>query len=89
MNFTEFEPKPDSLLSVEEWEVYSLLSEAWNKYVTLPSLFPEQPTFAFHINALKSIIMSRPIEKELLEQYKEARALTPGSDEMEQTEVAN
>ena len=82
----EFDPKPDSLLSVDEWQVYSLLSEAWNYYIELPVYFPENPTFAFHINALKSIIMSRPVEKELLEQYKEANELIPGTDTLKEIE---
>ena len=55
-----------SLLSDDEWEVYSCLSEAWNKMIQLESLHPnDNPEFAFHINAAKNILMSRPVAREL------------------------
>lgn len=62
----EFETKADSLLTSEEWGVYSRLSEAWNAFILLPELHKQdRPDFMVHINALKSIVMSRPVEREL------------------------
>lgn len=52
------------LLTSEEWDVYSRLSEAWNEFAALPVLFhTDRPDFAYHINACKSILMSRPVER--------------------------
>jgi hypothetical protein len=56
----------NSLLTHEEWDVYSDLSSAWNKFIKLPEYFgKDTPDFAFHINALKGIVMSRPVEREI------------------------
>ena len=55
------------LLTPEEWDVYSRLSQAWNQYINLPVLFKGDETdFSYHINALKSIVMSRPVEREMV-----------------------
>ncbi len=55
------------LLTPQEWDVYSRLSEAYNEFIALPTLFKGDTTdFSFHINALKSILMSRPVEREML-----------------------
>lgn len=62
----EFEPKPDTLLTREEWETYSFLSDAWNAFINLEKLHVEDSKeFAFHINAAKNIVMSRPVSREL------------------------
>lgn len=62
----EFNPRADSLLTAEEWEVYSRLSEAWNTFIKLPEYHrQDRLDFTTHINALKSIVMSRPVEREL------------------------
>ena len=58
----------DSLLSPEEWAVYDHLSEAFNSFIKLDKLHAQDAReFAFHINALKNIIMSRPVARELVE----------------------
>lgn len=73
----EVEPVPEveevdrsnefKLLSSDEWDVYSYLSKAYNLFTDLPVLFKDDTTdFIYHINALKSILMSRPVEKEML-----------------------
>jgi hypothetical protein len=52
------------LLEDKEWDVYSVLSTAWNRFIELPTLHPnDNIDFAHHINALKNIIMSRPVAK--------------------------
>ena len=52
------------LLEEKEWDVYSALSKAWNTFIELPLLHPnDNIDFAYHVNALKNIIMSRPVEK--------------------------
>jgi hypothetical protein len=57
--------EPD-ILTPEEWDVYSLLSEAWNRFIQLSELHKEDTAdFMRGINALKSIVMSRPVEKAL------------------------
>jgi hypothetical protein len=59
----------NSLLSHEEWDVYSKLSEAWNLFIQLERLHSQDNVeFSFHINALKNIIMSRPVSRELVAQ---------------------
>lgn len=59
----------DSLLSPKEWEVYSHLSEAWNTFIELDELFvTDREDFARHINAIKNIVMSRPVARELARQ---------------------
>ena len=55
------------LLTPEEWDVYSRLSQAYNQYIDLPTLFVgDNVDFTYHINALKSIVMSRPVEREMV-----------------------
>ena len=54
------------LLTPEEWDCYSRLSEAWNEFIQLPVLFhPDKEEFARYINILKAIIMSRPVMREM------------------------
>lgn len=56
-----------ALLTSNEWDVYSRLSQAYNQYADLPVLFKgDEIDFVFHINALKSLLMSRPVEREML-----------------------
>lgn len=56
----------NSLLSHEEWDVYSKLSEAWNLFIKLEKLHVQDNIeFMHHINALKNILMSRPVAREL------------------------
>lgn len=70
-----------SLLSEQEWEVYSHLSEAWNKFIKLELLHPnDNPEFAFYINGAKNILMSRPVERELKLQGSEPYQLDEDSD---------
>lgn len=55
------------LMTPEEWDVYSDLSDAWNQFIKLPVLFPnDNADFAYHINALKSLVMSRPVAREMV-----------------------
>lgn len=59
----------NSLLSHEEWEVYSRLSDAWNLFIKLERLHSQDNVeFMHHINALKNILMSRPVSRELKKQ---------------------
>jgi hypothetical protein len=54
------------LLTPEEWDVYSRLSESFNEFIRLPVLTPiDQRDFAFHINALKNIVLSRAVAREM------------------------
>jgi hypothetical protein len=54
------------LLTPEEWDVYSLLSEAWNRFIQLPRLHHEDtPEFMRGINQLKNLLMARPVERGL------------------------
>lgn len=56
------------LLTPEEWDVYSALSDAYNQFIALPVFFEgDWKDFSFHINALKSIVMSRPVEREMVQ----------------------
>lgn len=65
-----FQPPENSALTQEEWDAYSLLSAAYNAFITLPVLFPgDRGEFALGINQLKSIVMSRPVERELKSVY--------------------
>lgn len=60
----------NSVLTQEEWDVYSLLSIAYNAYIRLPILFQgDQREFAYSINILKNIVMSRAAERELKAYY--------------------
>lgn len=55
------------LLTPQEWDVYSRLSEAWNGFIALPQLHHrDQPDFGDHINALKNIVMSRAVMREMI-----------------------
>lgn len=66
----DFIPSADSLLNEQEWDVYSLLSASYSAFVALPVNFPgDQAEFALHVNALKNLLMSRPVEKELKALY--------------------
>lgn len=59
----------NSLLSHEEWLVYSSLSDAWNTFITLQVLHEsDTQEFSAGINALKNIVMSRPVSRELQKQ---------------------
>lgn len=59
----------ESLLTADEWEVYEFLTEAWNHFVKLEILFiGDRTEFSEHINALKNIVMSRPVVKEVRDQ---------------------
>lgn len=52
------------LMESAEWDVYSALSTAWNLFVALPMLHPNDNLDMAHaINAAKNIIMSRPVAK--------------------------
>jgi hypothetical protein len=55
------------LMTPEEWDVYSHLSAAWNEFIKLPVLFAsDNRDFSYHVNALKSILMSRPVMREMV-----------------------
>jgi hypothetical protein len=55
------------LLTPQEWDCYSRLSEAWNEFIKLPVLFPgDIDEFARYVNILKSMVMSRPVMKEMV-----------------------
>jgi hypothetical protein len=57
------------ILTPEEWDVYSLLSEAWNRFIELPIYHRQDHIeFAQSVNALKNIVMSRPVCRELQKQ---------------------
>ena len=56
----------NSLLSHEEWEVYSHLSLAYNAFIQLETIFPsDKADFERGINELKNLLMSRPVAREL------------------------
>lgn len=61
--------KFSNLMTEEECNVYSKLSEAWNLFIALEVLHSEdRPEFARAINAAKNILMSRPVAREMQEQ---------------------
>jgi len=65
MTKNEFDPKPDSPLTEAEWNVYSLLSKAFNVFIELPEKHVmDRQEFATAINALKYIVMSRLVARE-------------------------
>ena len=58
----------ESILHIDEWGVLDHLTDAYNNLIHLPIYFKnDKPDFTFHINALKSIVMSRAVEREELE----------------------
>jgi len=55
----------DGLLSVEELAAMNGLVEAWNAWVKLESLHPDETTeFRRAIHTAQHIIMSRPVRRE-------------------------
>lgn len=59
-----------SLLTVEERDVYNLLSEAWNQFIKLEKLHEvDSQEFASFINGAKNIVMSRPVSRQLRQGY--------------------
>ncbi len=55
----------DSALNGAEWEVISLLSEAWDRFSQLPMRHPDDAReFKSAIHAAQNIIMCRPVEFE-------------------------
>jgi len=66
----DFNPPPDSLMNIQEWDAYSLLSAAFNAFLQLPSIFPgDQAEVGMHINAAKNVILSRPVMREMAAAY--------------------
>jgi len=66
----DWQPPENSVLTQDEWDVYSLLSASFNAFLKLPHLYPgDQADFAHGINILKNIVMSRPTERELAPHY--------------------
>lgn len=59
----EFPPMTDA-----EWDVYDALSVAFNRFVALPVLHPnDQGDFANAVNVLKNLVMSRPVARLMAE----------------------
>ena len=56
----------DSLLSVEEKAVLDKLAEAWNAYIKIEPLHPEEISdFRHKIHSAQRIVMARPAFKQL------------------------
>ena len=55
----------EDLLSKEELKVVSLLSSAWNEFVVLERLHPDESgEFRQAIHAAQCIIMARPVQRQ-------------------------
>ncbi len=60
-----------SLLTKEEQETVELLADAWNKFVKLESLHPDETTeFRTGIHEVQKIIMARPVQREFNKEKK-------------------
>lgn len=60
-------PTNSSLMTPEEWNVYTLLNDAFTEYCNLPQLHQRDLLeFIHHSNALKALIMARPVARELI-----------------------
>jgi hypothetical protein len=56
-----------SLLTEEEWAVVNLLGDAWNQFMKLPTLHSDDcHEFRSGIHQAQSIIMSRPVMREMI-----------------------
>lgn len=54
-----------SLLTTEEARVMDALVQAWNAFVALEVLHPDEPgEFRHAIHAAQAIIMARPVQRE-------------------------
>lgn len=70
------------LLSVEELRVVSLLAHAWNAFVALETLHPdEQNEFRAVIHLGQKLIMARPVQREFNSNNDQVETRPSDSDE--------